>query len=158
MQKPFAALTALLGVMGASPLPACAPDTIPALSQKHAPQDLRLTDFLFPPAFERERGVSWDGQIGWKTPSRVWVFAAALEQSLKGIVRTESPYRLNVAVVRVDQAAATFVVEFSIQNARGERLEMVQVEGTGPINRSVDEVFPAVAGEIVTLFKTNVLQ
>jgi hypothetical protein len=109
-------------------------------------------------AFERERGVSWDGHIGWKTQERVWVFAAALEASLKGIIRADSPYRLSVVVVRVEKQTGTFVVEFAIQDSSGESVELVQVEGAGPRQREMDEVYPAVAGAIVTTFKERLLE
>jgi hypothetical protein len=36
-------------------------------------------------------------------------------------------------------------------------VEVLQVEGVGPSDRSVDEVYPAEAGEIVTTFKKSVL-
>jgi hypothetical protein len=125
---------------------------------KNAAWASRNLQLEVPAAFERERGVSWDGRIGWRTEERVWVFAAALEASLKGITRAGSPYRLNVAVVRVDKPTGTFVVEFSIQDPSGESLELVQVEGIGPSNQALDEVYPAVAGEIVTTFRKSLLQ
>ena len=125
---------------------------------RNSTQDAKHFDFSFPPVFERERGVSWDGRIDWKTGERAWVFAAALEGSLKGIVRAKSPYRLSVAVVRAEKQTGIFVVEFTIQAPSGESVEVVQVEGVCPRNRSVEEIYPAVAGEIVTTFKKHVLQ
>jgi len=49
-------------------------------------------------------------------------------------------------------------VEFTIQDPAGEDVELVQVEGSGPGDRVLDEVYPALAGEIVTAFKKSVLQ
>jgi hypothetical protein len=154
-----AALIILFGSSG-STLPArCSPDAIPtSFHGKHAVWDSRNQRLAVPTAFERERGVSWDGQIGWKTEERVWVFAAALEASLKGIIRADSPYRLSVAVVRVEKQTGTFVVEFTIQDPSGDNVELVQVEGAGPRQRAMDEVYPAVAGAIVSTFKERLLQ
>jgi len=114
--------------------------------------------FFFPPAFERERGVRWDGHIAWKTGERVWVFAAALERSLKGITRADSPFHLAVAVVRAEKGSGRFIVEFGIQDASGECLEVVQVEGVGPQGPAAEEALPTVAVEIVTTFRKSVLQ
>lgn len=152
-------LIAVLG-LGGSPLSAgCSPDTDKApFYLKDAGRNPKSLPLSLHTDFERERGVSWDGQIAWKTEDRVWVFAASLESSLKGVIRPDSPYRLSVTVVRAEKGTGTFVVEFSIQDPSGASVELVQVEGTGPRNRSIDEVYPAVAGEIVTTFKKNVLQ
>jgi hypothetical protein len=149
----------LLGLGGSGLAARCFPDAIPAaFHSKHAAWESRNLQLEVPATFERERGVSWDGRIGWKTEERVWVFAAALEISLKGITRADSPYRLSVAVVRVDKQTGTFVVEFSIQDPSGESVELVEVEGIGPSNQGLDEVYPALAGEIVTTFKKSLLQ
>jgi hypothetical protein len=137
----------------------CSPDTAPApLYLKNTVRGSKNTNFVIPPAFERERGVSWDGRIGWKTDERLWVFAAALEGSLKRIIRADSPYRLSVAVVRAEKRTGTFVVEFTIEDPTGESVEQVQVEGTGPRNRSLEDLCPAVAGKIVTAFEKSVLK
>lgn len=125
---------------------------------KHAAWDSRNLHLSVSAPFERERGVSWDGQIRWKIEARVWAFAAALEASLKGIIRADSPYRLSVAVVRVERQTSTFVVEFTIQDPSGESVELLQVEGIGPRNQVPDKLFPAVAGAIVATFKERVLQ
>jgi hypothetical protein len=153
-------LAALLVLLGGPALSAgCSPDAVPApLYSKGAAGAARNQRLVVPGAFERERGVSWDGQIRWRTEARVWVFAAALEASLRGIVRADSPYRLRVTVVRVEAQTGTFVVEFAIQDPSGESLELAEVEGTGPRQRVMDEVYPAVAGAIVTTFKKNLLQ
>ena len=111
-----------------------------------------------PPIFERDRGVSWDGRIGWKTKERAWVFAAALEGSLKKVVRADSPYRLKVAVVKAEKQTGTFVVEFDILDPSGESMELIQLEGTGPRNHAMEDVYPAVAGKIVTTFVTSLLK
>jgi hypothetical protein len=159
MKSLIPTLIAILGLGGSTPSALCSPNTAPApFYQKNATLDSRNVTFSFPPAFERERGVSWDGRIGWKTEERAWVFAAALEGSLKGISRVNSPYRLSVAVVRVEKLTGTFVVEFTIQDPTGESLELLQVEGVCPRNRSSEDIYPALAGEIVTTFKKNVLQ
>jgi hypothetical protein len=159
MRSPCCILITWLGFSGAALAGGCTPDTAPATFYlRHAPQEVREVRACFPPAFVRDRGVSWDGRIGWKTEERVWVFAAALEGSLKPIVRADSPYRLSVAVVRVEKRTGTFVVEFSIQDPSGEPVEQVQVEGVGPGNRALEEVYPAVAGEIVATFQKSVLQ
>lgn len=137
----------------------CSPDALPAIFySRNAAWASRNQHLTVPVAFERERGVSWDGQIEWKTRERVWVFAAALEASLKGIIRADSPYRLSVAVVRVEAQTGTFVVEFGIQDPSGESVELVQVEGIGPRRQVMDEVYPALAGAIVTTFKERLLQ
>jgi len=137
----------------------CSLDSAPARHYgRNSTQDAKPFDFSFPPVFERERGVSWDGRIDWKTGERAWVFAAALEGSLKGIVRAKSPYRLSVAVVRAEKQTGTFVVEFTIHAPSGESVEVVQVEGVCPRNHPVEEIYPAVAGEIVTTFAKSALQ
>ncbi|WP_257310310.1 hypothetical protein [Geothrix fuzhouensis] len=126
--------------------------------KKAAAQDPKQLPFSLPKGFERERGVAWDGKIGWQTPERAWLFAVALERSLGDVIRPDSPYQLSVTVVRVEKGTRTFVVEFAIQDPSGESLEQVQVEGVGPREGSVDDVLPAVAGQIVTTFQKNVLQ
>lgn len=158
MRTLLATLIIMLGWGGSRLSARCSPDTIPAtFHSRNAAWDSRNLQLDVPAAFERERGVSWDGRIGWKTEERVWVFAAALEASLKGILRADSPYRLSVAVVRVDKQTGTFVVEFTILDPSGASVELVQVEGIGPRDRVLDEVYPAVAGAIVTTFKKSVL-
>jgi hypothetical protein len=102
--------------------------------------------------------VSWDGRIEWKAEERAGRFAAALEGSLKGISRTSSPYRLSVAVVRVEKQTGTFVVEFSIQAPSGESVELLQIEGACPSDRPIEEIYPAVASEIVSTFEKSVLK
>ena len=152
-------LIVMLGWGGSGLSARCSPDAIPAsFHSKNAAWDSRNLQPEVPAAFERARGVSWDGRIGWKTEERVWVFAAALEASLRGLIRADSPYRLSVTVVRVDKQTGTFVVEFTIQDSSGASVEWVQVEGIGPRNQVLDEVYPAVAGAIVTTFKKSVLQ
>jgi hypothetical protein len=137
----------------------CLPDTAPAsFYMKHTGPDSKKVQVCFPPVFDRERGVSWDGKIAWRTEERAWVFAAALEGSLKGIVRANSPYHLNVAVVRLEKQTGTFVVEFSIQDPTGESLELVQVEGAGVRNPLIEEVYPTLAAEIVATFAKSVLK
>ncbi len=159
MRRFLSTLIAVLGLSGPTLLAGCPPDTVPApFYLKNAPRDFKGSLFSFPPAFDRERGVSWDGRIGWKTEERAWVFAAALEGSLKGIIRGDSPYRLSVAVIRMERQSGTFVVEFTIKDSSGENVELVQVEGTGPHDLSIDEVYPAVAGQIVTTFEKNILK
>jgi hypothetical protein len=113
---------------------------------------------LFATPFERGRGVSWDGRIAWKTPERAWLFAAALEHSLKEIVRGDSPYRLSVAVIQVEKEKGTFLVEFTVQGASGESLELVQVEGVVHSSPSADEAFRAAAARIVATFEESVLR
>lgn len=159
MKRFLSTLITVLG-LGGPTLPAgCSPGTVPApFYLKSTTRDLKDAIFSFPPAFERERGVSWDGRIGWKTEERAWVFAAALEDSLKGIIRGDSPYRLSVAVIRMERRTGTVVVEFTIKGPSGENVELVEVEGTGPRDLSMDEVYPAVAGQIVTTFEKNVLK
>lgn len=159
MMRSLCTLIALLGLGGAALSAHGSLDTDRApVHRQGAAQDPRPLPFSLPKAFERERGVSWDGRIGWKTQERAWLFAAALESSLEGVLRPDSPYRLSVTVMRAEQGARTFVVEFAIQDPSGESLELVQVEGSGPREGSADEVYPAVAGEIVTTFKKSVLQ
>jgi hypothetical protein len=159
MKTLLAILILLLGPGGAALLARCSPDAVPiTFHSKRAAWDPRNLNLSVPAAFERARGVSWDGRIGWKTEERVWVFAAALEASLKAVIRADSPYRLGVAVVRAEKRTGTFVVEFTIQDPAGEDVELVQVEGSGPGDRVLDEVYPALAGEIVTAFKKSVLQ
>jgi hypothetical protein len=152
-------LILFLGLGGPGLSAKCSPDTAPAACcPKHPAPDSKDAVRLFPPAFDRERGVSWDGQIAWKAEERAWAFAAALEDSLKGIIRANSPFHLNVAVVRVEKQTGTFVVEFGIQAPSGENVELVQVEGVGPRNLSTEEIYPFVAAEIVTTFEKSVLK
>jgi len=126
MRTLLASLLILLGLSGSRLSARCSPNAIPAaFHAMNAAWDSRHLQLDVPAAFEPERGVSWDGRIGWKTEDRVWVFAAALEVSLKGITRVDSPYRLSVAVVRADQQTGTFVVEFSIQDPSGASVERV---------------------------------
>jgi hypothetical protein len=162
MKKHLSTLAVLLVLTGLAPSATCAPDLAPApsywASAAGEARKARNATSGIPPVFERERGVSWDGRIGWKTEDRLWVFAAALEGSLKGIVRDGSPFRLSVAVVRVEQETGTFVVEFSILDPSGERVEQVQVEGSGPRDGGMDAVYPAVAGQIVKTFEQSVLK
>lgn len=159
MRLRFFALTALLGV-GGPMLPACpSPDLAPAPSYlKRAPRNLRTVNTTLPPAFERNRGVCWDGRIGWRTEERAWDFATALEGSLKGITRPGSPYRLIVEVIRVEKQTGTYVVEFAIQDASGEEVEVVQVEGKGPRAPAAEATDPGLAGEMVATFEKSVLQ
>lgn len=159
MKRRLSTLVILLGLAW-SILPArCSPDTGPVpFYARTSARNLSPVDLAFPPLFERERGVSWDGHIGWKTDERAWVFAAALEGSLKGIIRAESPYRLRVAVVRAEKQTGTFVVEFTIQDPSGESVEVVQVEGVCPRDHAGEDIYPVVAGEIVTTFRKSVLQ
>ena len=159
MKRHLSSLIAMLLLAGPA-LPAkCSPETGTApFYARIAAKDFSQSDLLFPPIFERERGVSWDGRIDWKTTERAWVFAAALEGSPKGITRAGSPYRLSVAVIRAEKQTGTFVVEFTIQAPSGESVELVQVEGVCPSHRSSEDVYPAVAGEIVTTFKKSLLQ
>jgi hypothetical protein len=159
MKRHLATLIAGLSLGGPMLSASCSPDSAPApFYMKNTAWESRNANFGLQPAFERERGVSWDGQIGWKTQERVWPFAAALESSLKGIIRADSPYRLSVAVVRVERPKGTFVVEFTIHDATGESVEQVQVEGTGPHGPSRDDLYPVVAGKIVTAFEKSVLK
>jgi hypothetical protein len=138
---------------------ACSPDAAKAPAYtRNATRDPGTMTLGLPSEFAPERGVSWDGRIRWATEERVWVFAAALELSLKEVIRPDSPFHLNVTVVRAEKRTGTFVVEFSILAPSGESVELLQVEGVGPRDRSVDEVSPVVAGEIVTTFKKSVLQ
>jgi hypothetical protein len=159
MRKLLYILIPVLNLGGPTLSAGCSPDTAPAsFHRKHTGPDSKQFQVCLPPVFDRERGVSWDGRIAWKTEERAWVFAAALEGSLKGIVRADSPYHLSVAVVRLEKQTGTFVVEFSIQDPAGESLELVQVEGAGPRNRSVEEVYPTLAAEIVATFAKSVLK
>jgi len=152
--------TLILLALGGSIQPASgAPNLIPPPYFHRAPAlEALVPHALFASPFERERGVSWDGHIAWKTQERAWVFAAALEYSLKGIVRRDSPYRLKVAVVQVEKKKGTFVVEFAVQDATGESLELVQVEGVVQSSPSDDEAFRAAAGSIVTTFEKSILR
>ncbi|GLH74577.1 hypothetical protein GETHLI_30790 [Geothrix limicola] len=159
MRKCFFALAALftLGGLGLGAHPS--PDLAPAPSYlRRSARSLMTVNASLPPAFERERGVCWDGRIGWKTEERAWGFATALEGSLREITRPGSPYRLTVEVIRVEKQTGTFVVEFTIQDASGEEVEVVQVEGKGPRDRSAEAVDPALAGEMVATFKKSVLK
>ena len=159
MRKLLYILIPVLGVGGPTLSAKCSSDPAPAaFCRKYAGPDFKTAFFCFPPAFDRERGVSWDGRIAWKTEERAWVFAAALEGSLKGIIRADSPYHLRVAVVRVEKQTGTFVVEFSILAPSGESIELVQVEGAGPSDRSMEEIYPTVAAEIVTTFEKSILK
>jgi hypothetical protein len=149
----------MLGLTGSTLVAGCSLETIPPESYgTHAARNSRIGYFCLPPAFERERGVSWDGRIEWKTQERAWVFAAALEGSLNGIIRADSPYRLRVAVLRVEKQTGTFIVEFTVQDSSGERVELVQVEGVIRRNPSNEDHYRAVAGEIVTTFEKSVLR
>ena len=58
----------------------------------------------------------------------------------------------------MERESGTFVVEFTIKDPSGENVELAQVEGTGPYDLSIDEVYPAVAGQIVTTFEKNILK
>jgi hypothetical protein len=159
MRKSLYILIPVLGLGGLALSAGCSPDTAPIPScMKYAGPDSRDIHPWFPPAFNRERGVSWDGKIVWKTEERAWAFAAALEGSLKGVVRAGSPYHLSVAVVRLEKQTSTFVVEFGIQDPSGENLEIVQVKGAGPSNRSMEEIYPTLAAEMVTTFEKSVLK
>jgi len=155
MTRPLSSRIAVL-VLGGSLLSAAPSfDTAKAPSPRKEAAQLALT---FPSDFRPERGVSWDGRIGWKAPERVAVFAVALELSLKEVVRPDSPFHLSVTVVRAEKRTGTFVVEFAILDSAGESVESVQVEGVGPSNRRMDEVYPAVAGQIVATFRKSVLE
>ena len=159
MRKRLYTLIPVLILGGPTLSAGCSPDSAPvSFYMKHTGPDSKQVQVCFPPVFDRERGVSWDGRIAWRTKERAWIFAAALEGSLKGIVRADSPYHLSVAVVRLEKQTGTFVVEFSIQDLSGESLEFVQVEGAGPRNRSVEEVYPTLAVEIVATFAKSVLK
>ena len=159
MRKSLSILIPVLSLGGPMLSARCSPDTAPAaFYMKYSGPDSKNVHVCFPPIFDRERGVSWDGKIAWRTEERAWVFAAALEDSLKGIVRASSPYHLSVAVVRLEKQTGTFVVEFSIQDPTGESLELVQVEGAGLRNPVVEEIYPTLAAEIVTTFEKSVLK
>lgn len=159
MKRQLSTLIATIGLAGSALSAHCLSDSrIAPFLAGSATGNLGRIDLALTPIFEQERGVTWDGRIDWKTQERAWVFAAALEGSLKGIVRAGSPYRLRVAVVRAEKQTGTFVVEFTIQDPSGVSLEVVEVEGICPRNRSGDEVYPLVAGEIVTTFKKTILQ
>jgi hypothetical protein len=152
-------LVTVLGLAGAILSARCSPDAAPTrFYARGAAKDINRVEFSFPPIFEREHGVSWDGQIDWKTEERARVFGAALEGSLKGISRAGSPYRLHVAVVRAEKQTGTFVVEFTIQAPSGESVEVLQVEGVCPSNRASEGLYPVVAREIVITFKKSILQ
>ncbi len=159
MTRKLCTLLAVLGLGGPILSAHASLDAIkPPSGRTLAAKDSRPLFSWFPAVFQRELGVSWDGEIGWKTRDRVWVFAVALERSLGQVIRPDSPFRLNVTVIRAEKGTGTFVVEFAILDASGESLEAVQVEGIGPSGGAVDEVYPAVAGEIVGTFKKSVLQ
>ena len=159
MRKLLSILILVLSLGGPTLSAECSPDLAPVpFYTKFAGPDSKNVQVCLPPAFDRERGVSWDGRIAWKTEERAWVFAAALEGSLKGIVRADSPYHLSVAVVRLEKQTGTFVVEFSIQDPSGESLELIQVEGAGPRDRSIEEIYPTLAAEIVATFAKSVLK
>ena len=159
MKRVLFTLIVLAGLGGSVLSARCSIDSAPARYYgRNSTQDARRFDGSFPPTFERERGVSWDGRIDWKTGERAWVFAAALEGSLKGIVRAKSPYRLGVTVVRAEKQTGTFVVEFTIEAPSGENVELVQVEGVCPRQGSETDLYPHLAEEIVTTFKKSVLQ
>ena len=159
MGKFLSILIPVLSLSGPTLAAKCSSDAAPlAFYMKHSGPDSKNVQVCFPPVFDRERGVSWDGKIAWRTEERAWVFAAALEGSLKGIVRANSPYHLSVAVVRLEKQTGTFVVEFSIQDPTGESLELVQVEGAGVRNPLIEEVYPTLAAEIVTTFAKSVLK
>ena len=159
MRKSLYILIPVLSLGGPMLSARCSPDRVPAaFYMKYSGPDSKNVHVCFPPIFDRERGVSWDGKIAWRTEERAWVFAAALEGSLKGIVRADSPYHLSVAVVRLEKQTGTFVVEFSIQDPTGESLELVQVEGAGLRNPVVEEIYPTLAAEIVTTFEKSVLK
>jgi hypothetical protein len=159
MTRPFCTLIAVLALGGSLLSAARSFDTVKApFPRKDAAREAAQLALSFPSDFRPERGVSWDGRIGWKAPEQVTVFAVALELSLKEIVRPDSPFHLSVTVVRAEKQTGTFVVEFAILDPSGESVEAVQVEGIGPSNRSTDEVYPAVAGQIVATFKKSVLE
>jgi hypothetical protein len=159
MRKLLYVLIPVLSLSGPLLSAKCSPDTAhAAFYTKYTGPDSMHAQTCLPPEFDRERGVSWDGKIAWKTEERAWVFAAALEGSLKEIVRADSPYHLTVAVVRLEKQTGTLVVEFSIQAPSGESLELVQVEGAGPRNRSMEEIAPTLAAEMVTTFEKSVLK
>jgi hypothetical protein len=159
MARTLCTLLALLALGGPALSAHASPDAIKApTGRTPASQEARPRFTWFPAVFQRELGVSWDGQIFWKTRDRVWVFAVALERSLGQVVRSDSPFRLNVTVIRAEKGSGTFVVEFAILDPSGESVEAVQVEGVGPKGYTVDEVYPAVAGEIVGTFRKSVLQ
>jgi hypothetical protein len=159
MGKFLSILIPVLSLSGSTLAAKCSSDAVPvAFYMKYSGLDSKNVHVCFPPIFDRERGVSWDGRIAWRTEERAWVFAAALEGSLKGIVRADSPYHLSVAVVRLEKQTGTFVVEFSIQDPSGESLELIQVEGAGPGDRSVEEIYPTLAAEMVATFAKSVLK
>ncbi|NWJ41982.1 MAG: hypothetical protein HXX12_13550 [Geothrix sp.] len=159
MTRTLCTLVALFALGGPARSAHASFDAIkPPTGRTSAVQDSRPQFTWFPAVFQRELGVSWDGRIGWKTSDRVWVFAVALEQSLGKVIRPDSPFRLNVTVLRAEKGTGTFVVEFAILDPSGESVEAVQVEGVGPRGRLADEVYPALAGEIVGTFKKSVLQ
>ncbi|GLH70896.1 hypothetical protein GETHPA_24290 [Geothrix rubra] len=155
MTRPLCTRLAVLALGGSLLSAAPSFDTVKAPVPRKDAAQLALA---FPSDFRPEQGVSWDGRIGWKAPERVAVFAVALELSLKEVVRPDSPFHLSVTVVRAEKRTGTFVVEFAILDPTGESVESVQVEGVGPTNHRMDEVYPAVAGQIVATFKKNVLQ
>ena len=159
MKRFLSTLITLAGLGGAAWPAACSPDTAPApFYLRSADKNAKQATLGLPPIFQRDRGVSWDGRIGWKTKERAWVFAAALEGSLKKVVRADSPYQLRVAVVKAEKQTGTFVVEFDIQDPSGESLELIQLEGSGPRDHAIEDVYPAVAGKIVTTFVKSLLK
>lgn len=159
MARTLCTLMALLALGGPTLLAHAAVDSARPPTGRTLPAQVPKPLFTgLPAGFQRELGVSWDGEIGWKTPDRVWIFAVALERSLGQVIRPDSPFRLAVTVLRADKGAGTYVVEFAILNPSGESLEAVQVEGIGPRGPSVDEIYLALAGEIVGTFKKSVLQ
>jgi len=86
MRKLLSILIPVLSLGGPMLSAGCSPDTAPVpFYMKYSGPDSKKVQVCFPPVFDRARGVSWDGRIAWKTEERVWVFAAALEGSLKGI-------------------------------------------------------------------------
>jgi len=159
MKRQLSTLIAITGMAGTILAATCLPDSRTApIHAGSATRNLSRIEHALTPIFGQARGVTWDGQNDWKTQEGAWVFAAALEVSLKGLVRAGSPYRLRVAVVRAEKQTGTFVVEFTVQDPSGVSLEVVEVEGICPRNRSGEEIYPVVAGEIVTTFKKTILQ
>jgi hypothetical protein len=159
MRKLLSILVPVLCPGGSMLSAGCSLDTALApFYMKHAGPEFKNVQACLPPEFDRERGVSWDGRIAWKTEERAWGFAAALEGSLKGIVRADSPYHLSVAVIQLEKQTGTLVIEFTIQDPSGQSLELVQVEGVGPRGRPMEELYPNLAAEIVMTFEKSVLK